>query len=139
MDKLGEAFERIKVHGEDAAEKIRQLIHEGNVRRIIVRDERGHTYLEIPLTVASIGVIAAPVLAAVGALAALVARFDIEIERVAPNESPTDQPAPPATDPSVGATENKVDMAAIVPQRVDRKGTHIEDIAGTGKHDAPGG
>ena len=81
MDKFEQAFERIKVQGHDLAEKIRELIHEGNVRRIIVKDERGHTYVEIPLTVASIGVIAAPVLAAVGAIAALVAKFDIVVER----------------------------------------------------------
>jgi len=84
MEKFEATFERIKVHGKDLAEKIRELIHEGNVRRIIVKNEQGHTYLEIPLGVASIGVIAAPVLAAVGALAALVAKFDIVIERVKP-------------------------------------------------------
>jgi hypothetical protein len=84
MDKFEQTFERIKVQGKDLAEKIRELIHEGNVRRIIVKDEHGHTYVEIPLAVASIGVIAAPVLAAVGALAALVAHFDIVIERSKP-------------------------------------------------------
>ena len=50
-------------------QKIRELIHEGNVRRIIIKDEHGHTFMEIPLTVATIGVVAAPILAAVGAIA----------------------------------------------------------------------
>jgi hypothetical protein len=112
MDRFDEAFERMKVHGRDLADKIRELLHEGNVRRIIVKDESGHTYLEIPLTVASIGVIAAPVVAAIGALAALVARFDIVIERARP-----DAPAAPP---------------------MDDKGTRAGDAAGTGQHDAPG-
>jgi hypothetical protein len=138
MDKFGQAFERIKVQGHELAEKIRELIHEGNVRRIIVKDEQGHTYVEIPLTVAGIGVIAAPVLAAVGALAALVARFDIVVERASAASAPP-SPGSPATDASVGATENKVDMRDTVAQRVNDKGTKLEDIAGTGTHDSQGG
>lgn len=138
MDKFEQAFERIKVQGHESAEKIRELIHEGNVRRIIVKDERGHTYVEIPLTVASIGVIAAPVLAAVGAIAALVARFDIVVER-APAEAAPPSPGSPATDSSVGATENKVDMRDTVAQRVNAKGTKLEDLGGTGTHDSQGG
>ena len=94
MDKFEQTFERIKVHGRDLAEKIRELIHEGNVRRIIVKDEHGHTFMEIPLTVASIGVIAAPIVAAVGAVAALVAKFDILIER--------NPPPPPPAGPGAG-------------------------------------
>ena len=45
-------YEEFKVMGKDLVEKIRQLIHEGNVRRIIIKDEKGNTFLEIPLTVA---------------------------------------------------------------------------------------
>jgi hypothetical protein len=138
MDKFEQAFERIKVQGHDLAEKIRELIHEGNVRRIIVKDERGHTYVEIPLTVASIGVIAAPVLAAVGAIAALVAKFDIVVERAPAGATPPG-PGSPATDASVGATENKVDMHDTVAQRVNAKGTKLEDLGGTGTHDSQGG
>ena len=84
MDDLGQMYEKFKVHGKDLADQIRKLIHEGNVRRIIVRDEQGHTFMEIPLTVATIGVVAAPVLAAVGAIASLVAKFEIVVERSAP-------------------------------------------------------
>jgi len=87
MDDLGKIYEKFKVHGKDLADQIRKLIHEGNVRRIIVRDEHGHTFMEIPLTVATIGVIAAPVLAAVGAIATLVAKFEIVVERSAPPAS----------------------------------------------------
>jgi len=88
MDDLGKMYEKFKVHSKDLADQIRKLIHEGNVRRIIVRDEHGHTFMEIPLTVATIGVIAAPVLAAVGAIAGLVAKFEIVVERSAPASEP---------------------------------------------------
>ena len=74
-------YEEFKVHGKDLVDKVKFFIHEGNVRRIIVKDEKGHTYLEIPLTLAAVGVIAAPVLAAVGAVAALVANFTLVVER----------------------------------------------------------
>ena len=59
-------FEELKVKGSELADKIKELLHEGNVRRIIVKDERGHTFMEIPLTVATIGVIAAPLLGYLG-------------------------------------------------------------------------
>jgi hypothetical protein len=137
MDKFGQMFEQFKVAGYELADKIRELIHEGNVRRIIIKDERGHTFMEIPLTVATVGVVLAPILAAVGAIAALVARFDVVVERATPPEPPA--PASPATDSSVGATEEQVDMKDTVPQHVNNKGTKVEDIAGTGEHDAPGG
>jgi Domain of unknown function (DUF4342) len=85
-------YEEFKVRGKDLVDKVKALIHEGNVRRIILKDEKGHTFLEIPLTVAAVGVIAAPLLAAVGALAALVGNFTLVVERAA------DQP--PTTPPS---------------------------------------
>ena len=58
------------------------MIHEGNVQRNIIKDEHGHTFIETPVTVAAIGSIAAPVLAAVGGISALVAKFTIVVERV---------------------------------------------------------
>jgi hypothetical protein len=63
-------------------DKVGQLIHAGNVRRIIVKDDKGNTFMEIPLTVATVGVIAAPVLAGLGAIAALIANLTIGVERV---------------------------------------------------------
>ena len=75
-------YDEFKVLSGELVEQVKKYIHEGNVRRIIVKDEHGHTYLEIPLTVAAVGAIAAPVLAAVGALAALAAKFTLVIERV---------------------------------------------------------
>lgn len=81
MDKFEHVFEQFKVAGKDLADKIRELIHEGNVRRIIIKDEHGHTFMEIPVTVAAIGAIAAPILAAVGAIAAFVSKCDVVVER----------------------------------------------------------
>lgn len=92
MDKFDHMFEQFKVHANDLVEKVTELIHEGNVRRIIIKDEKGHTFMEIPLTVAAVGVI----LAAVGAIATVVAKFDVVVERNTPP-----QPKPPA-DTSAG-------------------------------------
>jgi hypothetical protein len=79
---LEKFYEELKVAGKDLVNKVKHFIHEGNVRRVIVRDDKGHTFVEIPLSVATVGVIAAPVLAAIGALAALVGNFTLVIERV---------------------------------------------------------
>jgi hypothetical protein len=81
MGQFEQVFEKFKVAGKDLGDKIRELIHEGNVRRIIIKDEHGHTFMEIPLTVATIGVVAAPILAAVGAIAAVVSRCEVVVER----------------------------------------------------------
>ena len=70
-----------KVKGEDLLRKIREIIEEGNVNRIIIKDHEGKVYLEIPVTLGVIGAVIAPVLAAVGALAALAADFTIEVIR----------------------------------------------------------
>jgi hypothetical protein len=139
MDKFGQIYEQLRVHANDLVDKVRELIHEGNVRRIIIRDERGHTFLEIPLTVATISIILAPILAAVGAIATVVSKFDVVVERNAPPEPPATPPTGTTTDPSVGATESQVDMKDTVAQHSDAKGTKAEDIAGTGKHDSLGG
>src|SRR5436305_8508232 len=124
MDKLDQFFEQFKVHANELRDKVRELIKEGNVRRIIIKDEQGHTFMEIPLTVATVGVVLAPILAAVGAIATLVAHFQIVVERTAPSQPP---PAPHSatTDPHVGATEDQVDMAGTVPRHVDDKGTSV--------------
>ena len=76
--------EEIQVLGRDLVDRVKALIHEGNVNRIIIRDEKGNTFVEIPVTVAAVGAVAAPVLAAVGAISALVAKFKIVIERAQP-------------------------------------------------------
>jgi len=76
--------DELQVMGRDLVDKVKALLHEGNVQRVIIKDEHGHTFVEIPVTVAALGVIAAPVLAAVGAISALVAKFKIVVERSEP-------------------------------------------------------
>ena len=75
--------------GRDLVDKVKSLIHEGNVRRIIVKDEHGNTFMEIPVTVAAVGAILAPVLAAVGAISALVAKFKVVVVRKEPKPPET--------------------------------------------------
>jgi hypothetical protein len=82
MEQLRVVYEEFKVLGKELVDKVGQLIHAGNVRRIIVKDDKGNTFLEIPLTIATVGTIAAPVLAGLGAIAALIANFTIGVEKV---------------------------------------------------------
>jgi hypothetical protein len=74
--------EEFKLNGGEILDKIKEVIHEGNIRRIILKDEQGKVFLEIPLTVGIIGAALAPVLAAVGAIAALVSKLTIVVEKV---------------------------------------------------------
>jgi hypothetical protein len=69
------------VSGDELLKKVKEIIHEGNVNRIIIKSEEGKTYLEIPVTIGVIGALLLPVFAAVGALAALVSNFTIEVIR----------------------------------------------------------
>ena len=75
------SYEEIKLQAENLVEKVKELIHEGNVRRIIIKDEKGNVFVEIPVTVAAVAAVAVPILAAVGTIAALVAHFTIVVER----------------------------------------------------------
>ena len=75
----GRKSNEFRVRGEDLLKKIKDLIREGNIRRIIIKDEQGKTYLEIPLTLGVVGVVLAPVWAAIGALAAMAGNFKIQI------------------------------------------------------------
>jgi Domain of unknown function (DUF4342) len=79
--------ESFKVAGEQLVDAVRRLLHEGNVRRVIIKHE-GNTVVEFPLTVGVIGAVLAPVLAAVGAIAAALKECTIEVER---NEPPAEK------------------------------------------------
>lgn len=82
-------WESFKAEGENVLDKIRALIHEGNVRRVVVQHD-GRTIAEFPLTAGLVGTVLAPVLAAVGALVALLKDCTVHIERAA--EEPKSQP-----------------------------------------------
>ncbi len=74
--------ERYKVGGEKLLARVKELLQEGNVRRIIIKNEEDKTLIEIPLTIGVVGAAIFPVWAAVGAIAALVTSCSIEVERV---------------------------------------------------------
>jgi hypothetical protein len=73
--------EEFSVSSDNLIEKVKELLHEGNVTRIIVKDDKGKTLLEIPATVGIIGVVLVPWLAALGAIAALATNCKIVVER----------------------------------------------------------
>ena len=100
MAKWKVGYEEIKLQAENLVEKVKELFHEGNVRRIIIKNEHGYTFIEIPVTVAAVAAVAAPILAAVGTIAALVANFTIVVERVK---------EPPAGDRTKEATTTEKD------------------------------
>jgi hypothetical protein len=75
-----QGFEELQVMGEQLLSKVKELVHEGNVRRIIIKQE-GHTIVEFPLSVGLVGAILAPALAAIGAIGALIAQCSIEVVR----------------------------------------------------------
>lgn len=74
--------EEFTLDGSQVLDKIKELIREGNARRIILKSEEGKTYMEIPLTVGLVGMALLPVFAAVGALAAIATRMRIVVEKV---------------------------------------------------------
>ena len=78
---MSEHKEEFKVSGEELLKKVKELIAEGNVRRIIIKNKDGKSILELPLTLGVVGAVLAPVLAAVGAVAALVTECSIVVER----------------------------------------------------------
>ncbi len=80
---------QVRVRGQALVDKVKELVHQGNVRRIIIKNETGHTVLEIPLTAGVVVAVAAPIVTAVGAIAALANEWHIEIEH---------QPEPRADD-----------------------------------------
>ena len=81
-----ESREEFQVMGEQLLTKVKELVHEGNVRRIVIKQE-GRTVAEFPLTFGVVGALLAPPLAAIGAIGALIAQCSIEVVR-------TEQPTP---------------------------------------------
>lgn len=74
--------EEIHVSGDALVAKIKDLLKQGNIRRIILKNEEGKTLIEIPLTIGVVGVILIPVWAAIGAIAALAVNLTITVEKV---------------------------------------------------------
>jgi len=78
--------EEFFLSGSEIIDKIKELIHEGNIRRLILKNEEGRTIIEIPLTLGVVGAAFAPTLAAVGAIAALVTKMTLIVEKVDDDE-----------------------------------------------------
>ena len=73
--------EEFKVNGEQLISQIKQLLKEGNIRRVIIKDKEGKVVFEIPLTFGVVGALIAPQLAAIGAIAALLSEATVVVEK----------------------------------------------------------
>ena len=82
MSKYHTGTEEFRVNGEQLVAKLKEILHEGNIRRIIIKDKEGRTLIEVPLTIGVVGAILLPVWAAIGAIAALVTEATIVVEKV---------------------------------------------------------
>jgi hypothetical protein len=81
MSKFHTGTEEFRVIGEQLVAKIKEILHEGNIRRLIIKDKDGRTLIEVPLTIGVVGVVLVPVWAAIGAIAALVAEATVVVEK----------------------------------------------------------
>lgn len=81
-EQQGGRTEEFKLDGGQVLDKIKELIHQGNIRRITIKNEEGKTLMEIPLTWGLVGVALLPIFAAVGALAAVATRMTIVVEKM---------------------------------------------------------
>lgn len=89
----GPRHEEHRLSGEELLQKVRELVHEGSVRHLILKDEHGRTLIEVPLALGVVGALIAPVWAALGALAALMSHVTLVVVREP--EGPRDGPQPP--------------------------------------------
>lgn len=94
METTQERVQEFTVNGDQVVAKVKELIREGNVRRLIIKNEHGATLIEVPLTFGVIGAALLPVFAAIGALAALATRCTIVVEREEPSTDGTKAAAP---------------------------------------------
>lgn len=113
--------QEFKMSGDTLVKKLKELLHEGDIRRITIQNEEGHTLIEIPLTFGLVGVLLLPVWAAIGAIAALAANFTILIERKdalllmkpeisadsVPNDQTSDQTSDQANSQTSGISSNR--------------------------------
>ncbi len=79
--KKEEKYEEFKIQGKELVEKVKEIIKEGNVRRIIIKNKKGKSLMEIPVTIAVVGTVFVPVFAALGAMAALISECSIVVEK----------------------------------------------------------
>lgn len=82
MNKEKVRIEEYKISGDKLIAKVKELVHEGNIRRITIKNKEGKILIEIPLTIGVVGIVLAPALAAIGAIAALVTECTIIVEKI---------------------------------------------------------
>lgn len=95
---MGQSWESFKVKGEELLREVKRVIHEGNVRRVVIK-QGPRTVVEFPVTVGVVGALAAPVLAMLGAMAAFITECTVEVEREgrrAPRARTAGRKRPPA-------------------------------------------
>lgn len=85
-------YEEYKVDGDAVVAKVKELVHQGNIRRIVIKNEQGQVLIEVPLTLGVVGAVLLPVWAAIGAIAALAVKLTIVVERVDDTTSTPDVP-----------------------------------------------
>ena len=95
--------QEFSVDGDQLLAKVRELVHEGNVRRLTIKNDEGRTMLELPLTIGVLGAALLPVFAAIGALAALATRCTIVVEREVERSAAT--PGPTTADLTEGVDQ----------------------------------
>lgn len=96
MNEPNPRVQEFTLNGDEVVAKVKELIHEGNIRRLTIKNDEGRTMLEVPLTLGLIGAALLPVLAAIGAAAALATRCTIVVER----EPGAADPEPPSSEVS---------------------------------------
>ena len=98
-----------RFRGQALVSRIKELIHQGNVRRIVVKNDDGHTVMEIPVTAGVVAAIAAPVVTAIAAIAALTNEWTIEVDHVEPHETvPSDEATAKTSDAGAGTGTDEV-------------------------------
>ena len=101
--------EEFKVKGDQVVTKLKELLHEGNVRHIVIKNDDGKVLIEFPVTIGLAGALLLPVWAAVGAIAAMVTNCTIEVERTDENGDESDEGDDAASAPVVVEAEVEVD------------------------------
>lgn len=103
MERQSDRVQEFSVSGDQLLAKFKELVHEGNIRRITIKNEEGKTLIEVPLTIGVVGVALLPVFAAIGAVAALATRCTIVVER-------TEDGASSQTDATAGQSSSDSDV-----------------------------
>jgi hypothetical protein len=82
MDEAQVRTEEFEVRGDDLLAKVKELVREGNIRRVVIKNEEGKTLIDVPLTLGVVGALVAPQLAALGAIAAMLTHGTIVVEKM---------------------------------------------------------